>query len=247
MRVPLQKKSGGISDFPFRERGVSFVDRYRLGPRRGVVRPSVKSFLNSTFMFFTNDKSPRNDQGLGLMLTCFAILYLVPFSSAITNDDHLNSHINQINTSPSPAALALQKSDGFSLDKKIKIEKSEELHFKSEGGAKYIHFYNGSAPTIKHGSVRLAVIAPSDPKHDQSLVKILPSILLAVRAVKDDATGTLRGWDIQVDYRDSNCSSVYGPLAAFEFYINKSAGEYYFKLVRWWSKMHDGVSLSSYD
>lgn len=236
----IKKKSSGISDFRFRETGFSFNEkRYRLGSGKGVFHHSFKSFLN-LFMIFTKDKSPWNDQGFGLMLTCFAILYLIPSSLAITNDDHLNSHINQINTSPSPAALALQKSDTFSLDKKIKIEKSEELHFKSEGGAKYIHFYNGSAPTIKPGSVRLAVIAPSDPKHDQSLVKILPSIQLAVRAVSDRDTGALPGWDIHVDYRDSNCSSVYGPLAAFEFYINKSAGEYYtLSLYDGGSKVHD--------
>lgn len=157
-------------------------------------------------------------RGFGLMIIIFACF--VPFCSAVvTNDDHLNPHLNLIQTSPSPAALALQKTDGFI---KGKLDK-DEIHF--EGKTKYIHFYNESAPTIKLGSVRLAVIAPSDPKHDQSLVKILPSIQLAVRAVSDFLTGTLPGWEIQVDYRDSNCSSTYGPLAAFEFYINKSAGD----------------------
>ncbi|CAG9793364.1 unnamed protein product [Diatraea saccharalis] len=35
--------------------------------------------------------------------------------------------------------------------------------------------------------------------------------------------GPLPGWKILVDYRDTACSSMEGPLAAFEFYINGSA------------------------
>jgi hypothetical protein len=74
------------------------------------------------------------------------------------------------------------------------------------------------------GVVRLAVIAPADPEHEQSLYRVLPAVQLAVRKVSDPITGTLPGWDIRVDHRDSRCSSTFGPLAAFEFYINRSAG-----------------------
>lgn len=72
--------------------------------------------------------------------------------------------------------------------------------------------------------VRLAVIAPADREHEQSLYRVLPAVQLAVRKVSDPITGTLPGWEILVDHRDSRCSSTFGPLAAFEFYINRSAG-----------------------
>ncbi|KAK1122590.1 hypothetical protein K0M31_009035 [Melipona bicolor] len=72
--------------------------------------------------------------------------------------------------------------------------------------------------------VKLAVIAPADSRHEQSLPRILPAVLLAVKAVSS-AKGLLPGWNITVDHRDSRCSSTYGPLAAFEFYINRTAGE----------------------
>ncbi|XP_076759179.1 atrial natriuretic peptide receptor 1 isoform X4 [Xylocopa sonorina] len=70
--------------------------------------------------------------------------------------------------------------------------------------------------------VKLAVIAPADSRHEQSLPRVLPAVLLAVRAVSS-AKGLLPGWNITVDHRDSRCSSTYGPLAAFEFYINRTA------------------------
>ncbi|KAG5319873.1 ANPRA protein, partial [Acromyrmex heyeri] len=70
--------------------------------------------------------------------------------------------------------------------------------------------------------VKLAVIAPGDPHHEQSLQRVLPAVLLAVKYVSSPR-GPLSGWNIKVDYRDSYCSSTYGPLAAFEFYINQTA------------------------
>ncbi|XP_025989465.2 atrial natriuretic peptide receptor 1 isoform X1 [Solenopsis invicta] len=70
--------------------------------------------------------------------------------------------------------------------------------------------------------VRLAVIVPGDPRHEQSLQRVLPAILLAVKYVSSPR-GPLPGWDIKVDSRDSNCSSIKGPLYAFEFYTNKTA------------------------
>lgn len=73
------------------------------------------------------------------------------------------------------------------------------------------------------GEVKLAVIAPGDPHHEQSLPRVLPAVLLAVKAVSS-SKGPLPGWNIKVDHRDSRCSSTYGPLAAFEFYINQTAG-----------------------
>ncbi|KAK7862409.1 hypothetical protein R5R35_008097 [Gryllus longicercus] len=70
--------------------------------------------------------------------------------------------------------------------------------------------------------VRLAVIAPDDPRHEQSLRRVLPAVDLAVRDVM--SSGILPGWDMKVQWRDSNCSSTHGPLAAFDFYNTSSAG-----------------------
>lgn len=77
--------------------------------------------------------------------------------------------------------------------------------------------------------VKLAVIAPADFHHEQSLPRILPAVLLAVKAVSS-ARGLLPGWNITVDHRNSQCSSTYGPLAAFEFYINRTAGHSSFNI-----------------
>lgn len=70
--------------------------------------------------------------------------------------------------------------------------------------------------------VKFAVILPADPLHEFSLVKVLPMIDLAVNAVTA-MDGPLPGWTVMVDYRDSKCSSIDGPLAAFEFYIKRLA------------------------
>lgn len=74
------------------------------------------------------------------------------------------------------------------------------------------------------GVVKLAVIAPADPHHEQSLSRILPAVSLAIRAVISPK-GPLPGWNITVDHRDSRCSSTYGPIAAFDFYITRTAGQ----------------------
>lgn len=81
----------------------------------------------------------------------------------------------------------------------------------------------GNQTVQSKGEVKLAVIAPGDPHHEQSLPRVLPAVLLAVRYVSSPK-GPLCGWNIKVDHRDSQCSSTYGALAAFEFYINNTAG-----------------------
>ncbi|KAL0132012.1 hypothetical protein PUN28_000049 [Cardiocondyla obscurior] len=81
---------------------------------------------------------------------------------------------------------------------------------------------NGGMRIRPKDEVMLAVIAPGDPHHEQSLKRVLPAVLLAVKYVSSPK-GPLPGWKIKVDHRDSHCSSTYGPLAAFEFYINQTA------------------------
>ncbi|XP_063548181.1 atrial natriuretic peptide receptor 1-like isoform X1 [Cydia strobilella] len=70
--------------------------------------------------------------------------------------------------------------------------------------------------------LKLGVLLPTNPLLEFSLAKVLPILEIAIPAVtKPD--GPLPGWKILVDYRDTRCSSIEGPLAAFEFYVNGSA------------------------
>ncbi|XP_034940599.1 atrial natriuretic peptide receptor 1-like isoform X1 [Chelonus insularis] len=75
---------------------------------------------------------------------------------------------------------------------------------------------------INRRIVKFGVIAPADSHHEQSLPRILPAVELAVKAVSSPK-GPLPGWNIFISYRDSKCSSTYGSLAAFDFYINRTA------------------------
>lgn len=78
--------------------------------------------------------------------------------------------------------------------------------------------------------VKLGVLLPVDPTHIFSLSKVLPILEMAVPAITSP-DGPLPGWTILVDYRDTGCSSVDGPLAAFEFYVNGSAGKFLSTLI----------------
>lgn len=74
------------------------------------------------------------------------------------------------------------------------------------------------------GEVRFAVIAPIDElANEQTLQQIMPPVKLAVRAVTDPVTGILPGWKIHLIQRNSNCSSIIGPLAAVE--LHKDLGK----------------------
>lgn len=145
------------------------------------------------------------------MLICFVILYLTPSIFGLYNH-HLWSHIYHENGSGTSAVSRYASKSFWSKSGRENEEKARR------------NLYGSSSNYIEPGAVRLAVIAPSDPNHETPLGKILPSISLAVRDVADPVRGNLPGWDIQVDYRDSNCSSAFGALAAVEFYINRSVG-----------------------
>lgn len=82
---------------------------------------------------------------------------------------------------------------------------------------------NAVPSDINRRIVKIGVIAPADPHHEQSLPRILPAVSLAVKAVSS-SNGPLPGWTITVTYRDSECSSTWGSLAAFDFYTNRTAG-----------------------
>jgi len=73
--------------------------------------------------------------------------------------------------------------------------------------------------------LRFGVLSPKDVSHQYSMQKVLPPIMMAVQS--STMEHLLPGWKIEVHYRDTKCSSTYGPLAAFDFYNNKTAGQIY--------------------
>lgn len=61
--------------------------------------------------------------------------------------------------------------------------------------------------------VRLAVLAPGDESQPFALHKVVPAALYAVKTLEREG-----GRPMDLIYRDTECSSTYGPLAAFSLY-----------------------------
>ena len=88
-------------------------------------------------------------------------------------------------------------------------------------------------------TLHVAVIAPEDERHQFSLSKILPPIMLAVQGAGQrrkhkhvnnnhrslGMEWPLTGWKVEVHHADSMCSSTAGPLSAFDFYTSNHAGK----------------------
>jgi hypothetical protein len=51
--------------------------------------------------------------------------------------------------------------------------------------------------------------------------KVLPAIELAAKKIVQDGQ-LLANFKIEIDYKDTRCSSTYGPLAAFDLYSGKT-------------------------
>lgn len=151
----------------------------------------------------------------------FAVLFLLVWTQLVQAHVHNKTH-------SIPEALGSDSRNHQRMSNATETyeDSMHRTHFFKPFYVKNIttHLRNASRNQLKDKQVRLAVIAPQDPTHEFSLRKILPMIELASKAVTDPEKGYLPGWDIQVDFRDSQCSSVEGPLAAFEFYINDKAG-----------------------
>lgn len=86
----------------------------------------------------------------------------------------------------------------------------------------------GSKRDLTKKEVQIVLIAPADPKllKDEGLEPlpaISPAVQLAVKNISDPQTGLLPGWNISVIEKDSQCSSAWGPIAAFEYH--QTAGE----------------------
>lgn len=67
------------------------------------------------------------------------------------------------------------------------------------------------------------LLLPSNMPDRGGSPAVLPAMELAVQKIRAPG-GILEGWDITMEYRDTQCSSVYGPLAAFELYTKQKPG-----------------------
>lgn len=73
------------------------------------------------------------------------------------------------------------------------------------------------------------LLLPSNMPDRGGSPAVLPAMELAVKKVMAPG-GILEGWNITMEYRDTQCSSVYGPLAAFELYTKQKPGFYLKKI-----------------
>lgn len=79
----------------------------------------------------------------------------------------------------------------------------------------------------KNHQIHLAVLLPSRPVDEMSerstqiLATTLPVIELAIRAVKEKRI--LDGYELIIHHRDTQCSSTFGPMAAFDLYNRQEA------------------------
>ncbi|XP_013771810.1 atrial natriuretic peptide receptor 3-like [Limulus polyphemus] len=73
-------------------------------------------------------------------------------------------------------------------------------------------------------TLNIIVLAPSNDKLPYSLHKIVPGVLYAIQTLKSKGLyERLGGRLIQIIYKDTDCSSTTGPLAAFDFYVSGTA------------------------
>lgn len=72
------------------------------------------------------------------------------------------------------------------------------------------------------------LLPPSLPDRCNSLA-ILPAMDLAINKVQA-VGGILEGFNITMEYRNTQCSSTYGPLAAFELYTKRKPGRRLFSV-----------------
>ncbi|XP_037036994.1 atrial natriuretic peptide receptor 1-like isoform X1 [Bradysia coprophila] len=70
------------------------------------------------------------------------------------------------------------------------------------------------------------LLLPSNMPDRGGSPAVLPAMELAVKKVRAPG-GILEGWDITMEYRDTQCSSVYGPLAAFELYTKQKPDAFF--------------------
>jgi Receptor family ligand binding region len=76
-------------------------------------------------------------------------------------------------------------------------------------------------------TVRFAVLLPQTSQDNRIMSAVLPSIELAARKVVQNGN-LLSNFQIEIDYKDTKCSSTFGPLAAFDLYNGKTKPDVFF-------------------
>jgi Receptor family ligand binding region len=90
---------------------------------------------------------------------------------------------------------------------------------------------NASSVIQRNHQIHLAVLLPSKPidtTGEQSkliLSTTLPVIELAIKSVKEQQL--LEGYELLIHHRDTNCSSIFGPMAAFDLYNRQEADVFF--------------------
>lgn len=81
------------------------------------------------------------------------------------------------------------------------------------------YVFVGSCEAKRRFKIQISVIAPSSPSEDEEILdEIVPSVKLAIEAVTNPIHGILASHDIELLYRDTNCSATFGPLAAIDLH-----------------------------
>uniref|UniRef100_A0A2M4A8A9 Putative atrial natriuretic peptide receptor n=1 Tax=Anopheles triannulatus TaxID=58253 RepID=A0A2M4A8A9_9DIPT len=83
---------------------------------------------------------------------------------------------------------------------------------------------NGTVDTEGHGKfIKFAILLPEKPSKARDvriLSTVLPVIEMATKVVTDPG-GLLAGFRIEIDHRDTRCSSTYGGLGAFDMFLKR--------------------------
>lgn len=166
------------------------------------IHPKLKSYTSSSRTKNSNKNSKR-----------FA------YTSIMLSDESKNSKTNQCKVSTQKRICANCDQQPSDPDSSKEIETSTGKRF-----------------------IKIAVLAPDDNQLPYSLNKILPSILHAVNMIENGEPITTQTdnqtfiqtfnhltskYQFRVFYRDTNCSSSVGPLAAFDFYIENSVDVFF--------------------
>lgn len=80
--------------------------------------------------------------------------------------------------------------------------------------------------SIKPYELVFGVLFPNQGSHgltEESVAGILPAMESAVRRIQQPG-GILENFNITLEFRDTQCSSTYGALAAFELYTKRKPG-----------------------
>lgn len=162
-----------------------------------------------------------------VMMVAAAAVGMLGTTTALASEvfRHEASRLNHLSASVSLRSSPTPAPPGGSSPSETKAS----MINKNSRAARFVQPIGATAAPLNPAKIlRLAVLAPSDPNHQFSLSKILPAITLAARTIESNGRSSsgslLPAWRVQIVDRDSKCSSIHGPLEAFDLYNNKAIG-----------------------